>query len=255
LDWAVNSDNVHAYSTLISGGFSTGSYAEFNLATHVGDELTAVTANREKLKVELNLPTEPVWLEQVHGEVVIDADEYRYSTPAVSSSTQSAPQADASVSRAKGTVCAVLTADCLPVFFCNMAGTEVAVAHAGWRGLHAGIIRATIKKMHSSAEELLVSLGPAIGSQAFEVGDDVKQAFVEKNSRYLSAFNPVDEAMNNKHYLCDIYQLARIELALLGVNPERITGGQYCTFSEVNRFYSFRRQKQTGRMANLIWLT
>ncbi len=250
LDWKGKPKSVHACSTLSTGGASTGSFSTFNLATHVGDDLTAVTANRKKLSTDKNLPAEPVWLEQVHGDHVIVADEIGDSLPSGRNSALPIPQADASVSRKKNTVCAVLTADCLPVFFCNQSGTEVAVAHAGWRGLYAGIITQTIKKMRSPMTEILFYLGPAIGAQAFEVGEEVFKAFVSKNKRNSSAFKFV----NNGHYLCDIYQLARIELQSLGVDPAGISGGHYCTFSETNRFYSYRRQQQTGRMANLIWL-
>lgn len=254
IDWAIKPVNVRAYTTLISGGFSSGDYAEFNLASHVDDDLTAVKANRKKLSSDLNLPTEPVWLEQVHGDKVIVADEID-SFLSTGEGSRSIPQADASIARKKGTVCVALTADCLPVFFCNQSGSEVAVAHAGWRGLCAGVIHRTIEKMHSPVEEILISFGPAIGEGAFEVGEEVKQAFTKKDQCYNLAFKPVPDIEQKRYYLCDIYLLARIELQLLGVDPARITGSKYCTYSEANRFYSYRRQKQTGRMANLIWRT
>jgi hypothetical protein len=248
LHWPENGSakpaNVQACTTLISGGYSTGKYSQYNLATHVGDDALAVKANRAKLVEDLSLPAEPVWLEQVHSNKVVVADK----KAALAASVQTALQADASISRTKGVVCAVLTADCLPVFFCNLSGTEVAVAHAGWRGLHAGIIGNTVKAMKSSPEEIMVSLGPAIGAKVFEVGKEVKQAFADKDSRNLKAF-----AENRKgHYLCDIYQLARIELQSAGI--ARVAGGGYCTYSEDQRFYSYRRRQNTGRMANLIWL-
>lgn len=236
--------NVQAVTTLRKGGVSTGDFCEYNLATHVNDDLQAVKTNREKLKQDLQLPSEPFWLEQVHSNKVVcidDIDNIQASAPAVI-------QADASISRNKGKVCVVLTADCLPVFFCNQAGTEVAVAHAGWRGLHAGIISNTIKAMHSSSDELLVSLGPAIGAKVFEVGNEVMQAFVEKDRNNLEAFTETRKG----HYLCDIYQLARTELQSAGIS--RIAGGGYCSYTEKHRFYSYRRQHNTGRMASLIWL-
>jgi len=243
-------DNVQAYTTLILGGVSTGDYSQFNLAAHVGDDLLAVKANRVKLVEDLRLPAEPVWLEQVHSNRVIFAEQQVASDSAASQpAKQAIVQADASISRQKGVVCAVLTADCLPVFFCNQSGTEVAVAHAGWRGLHAGLLSNTVKTMKSPAEELLVSLGPAIGVEAFEVGDEVFRAFVDKNSKNKSAFVKTGK----HHYLCDIYQLARIELRSVGV--VQIAGENYCTYSEPQRFYSYRRQKNTGRMASLIWLS
>ncbi len=237
---SVQPDNVHAFTTLRTGGVSTGGYSDYNLADHVGDELHAVLSNRAKLRDDLSLPAEPVWLEQVHSNKVIRADEM---------SAGQIVQADASFTAKKGVVCVVMTADCLPVFICNQAGTEVAVAHAGWRGLHAGIITNTVKAMQSSAQQLLVSLGPAIGAEAFEVGEDVLTAFVDKNSANRSAF----VATTKGHYLCDIYQLARTELESIGV--EKITGGNHCTYREEQHFYSYRRQAKTGRMASLIWLS
>jgi len=240
VNWPVKPVNVQAFTTLRSGGVSSGDYSEFNLATHVGDDLLAVKSNRKKMCKDLALPTEPVWLEQVHSNKVFSLDKTNI--------IQSSIQADASITCEKGVVCAVLTADCLPVFFCNNTGTEVAVAHAGWRGLHAGIISNTVKAMFSSAEDILVSLGPAIGPKTFEVGDEVYRAFVDKNAINQSAF----VAVKKGHYLCDIYQLARYELQALGVC--QITGGEHCTYSEGDQFYSYRKQQNTGRMANLIWI-
>lgn len=237
---SVQPENVHAFTTLRTGGVSKGGYSEYNLADHVGDEPQAVRSNRAKLRNDLSLPAEPVWLEQVHSNKVVRADEI---------SAGQIVQADASFTAKKGVVCVVMTADCLPVFICNQAGTEVAVAHAGWRGLHAGIITNTIKAMQSSAEQLLVSLGPAIGAGEFEVGEDVLMAFVDKNSANRSAFVSTTKG----HYLCDIYQLARTELRSIGV--EKVAGGNDCTYREEQRFYSYRRQQKTGRMASLIWLS
>jgi hypothetical protein len=242
-DWPQTSlkkpENVHAFTTLRNGGFSSGDYEEYNLAMHVGDELQSVNSNRTKLREDLCLPAEPVWLEQVHSNTVICADDV---------AANNIVQADASFSRKKGVVCAVMTADCLPVFFCDQAGAEVAVAHAGWRGLHAGIISNTVAAMQTPADEILVSLGPAIGPQAFEVGEEVLHAFVSKNSLNKTAFVATTEG----HYLCDIYQLAHIELQSTGIRL--VAGGDYCTYSETQRFFSYRKQPNTGRMASLIWL-
>ncbi|MBL4712280.1 MAG: peptidoglycan editing factor PgeF [Gammaproteobacteria bacterium] len=247
--WHDSLGHVHAITTLIKGGCSTGDFATFNLATHVGDDLVSVVNNRKKLQTDCKLQTTPAWLEQVHGKKIICADE-RIDTYANQQhgDSKTLPQADASFTQTKGVVCAALTADCLPVFFCNKTGTEVAVAHAGWRGLHAGIITNTVKAMSSPVADLLVSLGPAIGAQAFEVGTDVFRAFVDANHQNERAF----VATSDGHYLCDIYQLARIELCALGINE--ITGGDYCTYGDEQLFYSFRRQQTTGRMANLIWM-
>jgi len=227
---------VKACTTLKYGGASSGNFSAFNLATHVDDKLTAVMKNRQKLFDDLKLPSEPIWLEQVHSNTVVLAE-----------NTVNQP-ADASVTQVSGVVCAVLTADCLPVFFCNLSGSEVAIAHAGWRGLHAGIISKIIAAMSSKVDEILVHLGPAIGPQSFEVGMDVFNAFVESNPENKAAF----VATSKKHYLCDLYQLARIELQSLGI--QRITGGDYCTYQDHQQFYSFRRSAQTGRMASLIWI-
>jgi len=240
--WSANKpENIQAVTTLINGGVSTGDYSEFNLASHVGDDLQAVNSNRKKLRDDLQLPTEPVWLDQVHSNKVVVLDE--------EAGSQATVQADASISRTKGIVCSVLTADCLPVFFCNQTGTEVAVAHAGWRGLHAGILSNTLEAMNASANEVLASLGPAIGPQAFEVGEEVYQAFMDKKPANKPAFT----AATKGHYLCDIYQLAGIELQLAGV--KQIAGGNACTYREDHRFYSYRRQNNTGRMASVIWLS
>ncbi|NOQ87589.1 MAG: peptidoglycan editing factor PgeF [Gammaproteobacteria bacterium] len=233
-------DNVHAFTTLRNGGVSIGDFNEYNLAKHVGDDAQSVKSNRAKLVEDLYLPAEPVWLEQVHSNIVICADD---------TAAGDVIPADASFSRKKGVVCAVMTADCLPVFFCNQAGNEVAVAHAGWRGLHAGIISNTIAAMQTPADEILVSLGPAIGPQMFEVGEEVLHAFVSKNSINKTAF----VATSQDRYLCDIYQLAHIELQSIGIG--QAAGGGYCTYSEAHRFYSYRKQQNTGRMASLIWLT
>ncbi|PCI04789.1 MAG: multi-copper polyphenol oxidoreductase [Gammaproteobacteria bacterium] len=239
--WQRCPEHVHAITTLKNGGFSTGEFSTFNLAGHVGDDVSSVKNNRAKLRTDCQLPSEPIWLEQVHGNKVINADAQRVKNTGLI-------QADASFTQTKGVVCAVLTADCLPVFFCNKAATEVAVAHAGWRGLHAGIISQTVQAMSSPAAEILVSLGPAIGPRAFEVGGDVFRAFVDANRQNVSAF----VATTRGHYLCDIYQLARNELRSLGI--DNIAGGDYCTFRDEQLFYSFRRQKNTGRMSNLIWI-
>lgn len=244
-----NLSNVHAVTTLRSGGVSSGDFSAFNLAGHVGDDSRAVKANRKKLVKDLQLPAEPVWLEQVHSNTVICADDIFPDSGLQKPLQEKTFQADASFSRNKGVVCTVMTADCLPVFICNNSGTEIAVAHAGWRGLHAGIISNTVAAMRSQPEELLVALGPAIGPAVFEVGEEVFSAFVNKNDTNESAF----VSNTPGHYLCDIYQLARNELISLGVN--KVSGGDHCTYREDSLFYSFRKQKITGRMASLIWMT
>jgi YfiH family protein len=184
----------------------------------------------------LALPAEPVWLEQTHSNFVINAAQ-----------TTTLQQADASVSNQVGVVCAVLTADCLPLLICSTDGQQIAAIHAGWKGLLAGIITNTVNALATT--EVLVWLGPAIGVACFEVGAEVRAVFVEKSAAFASAFTQIS---NNK-YLADIYQLARIELATLGIHA--VYGGEFCTVTEQARFYSYRRDTQTGRLATLIWRT
>lgn len=226
--------NVHAATTLRSGGVSAGVYARLNPATHVGDDHEHVQQNRVLIRRMLALPSEPVWLEQVHGNAVVQAEQ-----------VTGLPAADASFSHAAGVVCTVLTADCLPVLFCTRDGQTIAAAHAGWRGLLAGVLSNTLAAMQAS--DVLVWLGPAIGARCFEVGAEVRAAFVQKNVQFATAFIAQDAT----HYLADIYQLARIELSTAGACD--IYGGGFCTVTEQERFFSYRRDKQTGRMATLIW--
>ena len=233
-DWPLPS-HVHAATTLRSGGVSNGSYASLNPADHVDDDPVCVKSNRAIISNMLQLPAEPVWLSQVHGTRVIKADE--------ASGTETA---DASFSYRAGTVCAVMTADCLPVLFCGDAGNIVAAAHAGWRGLQAGVIEQTLKAMNCN--DVSVWLGPAIGPKHFEIGDDVRSAFVTTNSKASSAFK--DNGPGK--WLANIYQLAKLQLNELGI--DRIYGGNFCTVTDTQRFYSYRRDgAATGRMASLIW--
>ena len=227
--------NVHAVMTTRNGGLSKLPYDSFNLATHVDDDLENVLENRRLLKTELALPTEPFWLEQIHSNIVVEA-----------SNDLILPKADASFSNNKDVVCVVMTADCLPVLMCSKDGTKIAAIHAGWRGLESGIISNTVAALKT--KELIVWLGAAIGAECFEVGDDVREAFLKKSADYSTAFKA-----REKGWLADIYQLARIELAHLGITA--IYGGEFCTMTDTERFYSYRREKQTGRMATLIWRT
>jgi YfiH family protein len=229
--------NVHAASTLRSGGVSREPYDTFNLAAHVGDELQAVTENRRLLKSALRLSAEPAWLEQIHSDIVVEV-----------ASASPPPRADASVARIAGSVCAILTADCLPVLFCSRDGDRVAAAHAGWRGLAAGILDTTVGSLGLPGGELIAWLGPAISQQAYEVGDDVRIACLARDSGAASAFKPNARG----RWQCDLYQLARRNLAQLGVHA--VYGGDYCTYADSDRFYSFRRDGQCGRMATLVWM-
>ena len=232
-DWSLPT-RVRALVTTRAGGVSLPPYASFNLGDHVGDDPSAVARNRARLRA--SLPAEPTWLAQVHGIVVADANE-----------ASGVPEADAVVARGSGAVCAVLTADCLPVLFCNRAGTEVAAAHAGWRGLCDGVLEATVACFADKPENILAWLGPAIGPEAFEVGPEVRDAFIIKDGKAEDAFRPVGEK-----YFADIYRLARQRLANVGVT--QIFGGDRCTLSEKDDFFSYRRDKMTGRMASFIWL-
>jgi hypothetical protein len=234
-DWPAPSW-VQAVSTTRAGGVSTGAYASLNLALHVADDPQAVSDNRTRLREALALPTEPVWLNQVHGRGIVDADR---AVPGA--------EGDGAVSRTPGHVCAVMTADCLPVLLCDRAGTVVAAAHAGWRGLADGVIEATVAAMGVPGNSLLAWLGPAIGPQAFEVGDDVRAAFMAHDPLAAEAFEP-----HGKRWHADIYRLAHQRLAALGV--EQVHGGGLCTYADAARFYSYRRDGATGRMATLVWL-
>lgn len=230
-DWPAP-PKIRALVTTRNGGVSSGPYASLNLATHVGDDPAAVTRNRALLRA--HLPAEPVWLEQVHGTDVQNA-------------ALGNARADASYARQSEIVCAVMTADCLPVLFCDRHATVVAAAHAGWRGLVAGVLESTISAMAAHPEDILAWLGPAIGPLSFEVGDEVRAKFVDAHSASAAAF-----MRQGDRWLADLYALARLRLHAAGI--ARIYGGGECTFRDRERFFSFRRDGETGRMASLIWL-
>lgn len=224
---------VHAAMTLRCGGVSKAPFASLNPALHVADNSSDVLRNRALLKELLQLPSEPVWLNQTHSNRVVCADQ------------PPTEAADASFTEHSGVVCAVLTADCLPVVFCSRDGKKIAAAHAGWRGLQAGILSNTVTALQTT--DLSVWLAPAIGASCFEVGTEVRELFCDKNGYSAQAF----VSKTNGKWLADIYQLARLELAQLGVT--QVVGGEFCTVSDPQRFYSYRRDGQTGRMATLIW--
>ncbi len=231
--------HVRTASTLRTGGVSAVPFDSLNLGDHVGDAPEAVRANRQRLAQALQLPNAPCWLNQVHGARVIEAGSW--ATP---------PQADACIARSAGQVCVVMTADCLPVLICSRDGDRVAAAHAGWRGLAGGIFESTVSSLGLPGSQLMAWLGPAIGPQVFEVGDEVRIAFMAKEAAAAQAFKPSYRA---GHWLADLYLLARQELARLGV--QAVYGGGLCTYSDEARFFSYRRESRTGRMASLIWLT
>jgi YfiH family protein len=231
---------VHALTTLRRGGSSTGSHAGLNLAAHVGDEPPNVLENRRRLRLAAALPDEPAWLEQVHGVAVYTHDGPLPSTP---------PRADAAVTSTPGHVCAVLTADCLPAVLASRDGTRVGVAHAGWRGLADGVLEATVGALGVPPAEIVAWLGPAIGPQSFEVGDEVRAAFIARDPESAGAFVPNAAGRHQ----ADLYGLARMALARAGVHA--VTGGGWCTVADADRFYSFRRDgARTGRMATLAWI-
>lgn len=234
-DWPAPSW-VRALTTTRQGGSSRTPFAAMNLADHVEDDPETVATNRRHLREMLSLPAEPVWLRQVHGRGIVTLDR-----------SAAGVEADGAVSYTPGQVCAVLTADCLPVLLCDRAGTRVGAAHAGWRGLAEGVIEAAVAALGLPGTSLMAWLGPAIGPHAFEVGDEVRTAFVAQNPESSSAFVPKAERWH-----ADLYRLAHQRLAALGI--DEVYGGEWCTYEDHERFYSYRRDGRTGRMASLIWL-
>ena len=234
--WPVSA-GIRACVTTRHGGVSNAPFDGLNLGNHVGDDPQAVAHNRQLVRQALQLPAEPVWLQQTHSISTINADDRPSDCPA-----------DASWTDQPGVICAVMTADCLPVFFANQKQRRVAVAHAGWRGLADGILEATVDALDCPPNELTVWLGPAIGSSAFEVGDDVRDAFTGYNREATQAFKP----KSSGKWLADLYLLACQRLNAAGIGA--ISGGEFCTYSDNERFFSYRRDGKTGRMASLIWL-
>ena len=227
--------NVKSLQTTRAGGISSPPYDSFNLGDHVGDAPLAVERNR--ILLNRLLPSEPVWLEQVHGIRVANAD-----------MASCLPQADACIARHRAAVCVVMTADCLPVLLCDTQGSVVGAAHAGWKGLAAGVIEATVQAMDVAPENIMVWLGPAISQNEFEVGDEVRAAFVAIQPQAASAFIPG----RNGKWFADLCALARLRLNALGITA--IYGGGYCTYRERERYFSYRRDGATGRMGTFIWL-
>ena len=234
-DWPAP-PGVRSLSTYRGGGVSGGPYASLNLGDHVGDDPGAVMENRRRLKREAALPSEPHWLAQVHGTAVADLDAEVPRGPA-----------DAAFTRHPGRVCAILTADCLPLLFAAESGEAVGAAHAGWRGLAAGVIEAAFRALRTDPDRTLVWLGPAIGPRHFEVGGEVREAFARQDAGAREAFTPNPRG----RFMADLEVLARRRLASLGIN--RIYGGGECTYAAADRYFSHRRDGQCGRQATLIW--
>jgi len=232
--------NVKLASTqrFIDGGKSLGSFENFNLALHVNDSSDRVLDNRKILKAHYDLPSDPVWINQTHSSICVDA-----------SSIKANIEADASYSSQVGIVCAIMTADCLPVFVSKKDGSMVGIAHAGWRGLVSGVIENLVSSFNSDGEDLVVHLGPAISKNYFEVGDEVRKLYLSKNVNFRRSFS----TKNNKNYL-DLYDAARVILE--GFKIKSISGGNRCTYKESSDFFSYRRDGvDSGRMAHLIWMT
>ncbi|PHQ80712.1 MAG: hypothetical protein COB66_04145 [Coxiella sp. (in: Bacteria)] len=229
--------NIHAFTTTRDGGVSLAPFDSFNLASHVNDNPDHVMANRQQLMQQHNLPRMPIWLNQTHTT---------YPVELAANSTTLSQECDAAYTRCADMPCTVLTADCLPLLVCNRQGTEVAAIHAGWRGLQAGVIENTIDQLTSSPDDLLVWLGPAIGPSAFEINNEIRLAFLARYPQNSVAFKQV-----NQCWFADIYALARVSLQSRGIS--QIFGGDYCTFSENEHFFSYRRDGLTGRMASIIW--
>jgi len=255
-DWPAPK-NVRALQTTRLGGISSKPYVSLNLGDHVGDAPLVVARNRMLLNTLL--PSEPVWLKQVHGTVVANAD-----------MASCLPQADACIARHCDAVCVVMTADCLPVLLCDQQGGVVGAAHAGWKGLAAGVIETTVQAMDIAPQNLMAWLGPAISQPAFEVGSEVRAVFVDADPKAAAAFTPsiaLTDTLSHEggenitpyslrgegeKWLADIYALARLRLNALGIS--HIYGGGYCTYREDKRFFSYRRDGVTGRMGTFIWI-
>jgi len=238
-NWAAP-NNVHAIQTTRLGGVSVAPYDSLNLGDHVEDYPQHVAHNRQLLAPYV--PTEPVWMQQVHGVDVIDAAKSRCIE-----------SADAAYVTQPKVVCAVMTADCLPILLCDQQGSVVAAVHAGWRSLCDGVIEQTVEKMDVEANQLMAWLGPAIGPDAFEVGEEVRAQFLAQDAQAEQAFKPSTLKSEGNRYLADLYAIAKQRLQALGVM--QIDGGGLCTYTDAARFFSFRRDGATGRMATLIWLT
>ena len=241
-DWLAPK-NVCALQTTRVGGVSSAPYDSLNLGDHVGD--APMTVARNRMLLNSLLPSEPVWLEQVHGTVVANAD-----------MANCLPRADACIARRRGSVCVVMTADCLPILLCDSQGSVVCAAHAGWKGLAAGVIESAVRAMEASPQDLMAWFGPAISQRHFEVGNDVRTVFVNTNPQAGEAFTPSPRKGEGRgegdKYFANLYLLARQRLNALGIN--KIYGGSYCTFNDRERFFSYRRDGVTGRMGTFIWI-
>jgi YfiH family protein len=230
---------VHAFTTTRAGGVSVGDFAQLNLADHVGDDSDRVEENRQRLVSLCNLPSEPLWLEQVHGTRVVNA-----------TTTATHVRADSSYADGPGVVCAVLTADCVPVFLCNRLGDRIGIIHVGWRGLAAGVVEKALEQLGMTRSDVLAWLGPAIGPRAFEIGEDVKSALHDGYPGFESCFTKAPEAHK---WMANLYALVCRRLHYSGIDNCHYDES-LCTFSQPDRFFSYRRDRDCGRMASVIWI-
>ncbi len=235
-DWPAP-NNIKAFTTTRLNGVSPAPFQSFNLAHHVGDALENVLHNRTTLKKNLQLPSDPVWLNQVHSNRINHLD-----------INDNLETADGAYTTQKNKICVILTGDCLPILLCDKTGTEIAAVHGGWRGLVSGVIESALAYFNNSPDQIYAWLGPAIGPKVYEVGDDVRDQFVAVDKNAQLAFESIKESK----WLANIYLLAQQRLQKCGVNE--IFGGNFCTYTDKEKFFSHRRDKETGRMANLIWI-
>lgn len=241
--------NIHAFTTTRVGGVSLAPFDSLNMGSKTGDILDNVAENRSRLIQDQQIPSEPYWLNQTHSTTVLDISQIPLQTPIGIVNNKRMLDADASYTRQAKQVSVVLTADCMPVLFCSVKGDEVASAHAGWRGLCHGILEKTVKKFICPVSDILVWLGPAISAKKFEVGAEVKKQFEAVAPEAKNAFKLINE--KEQKYLADLYLIAKQRLTAVGIT--HIFGGDYCTFTEQDKFYSYRRENKTGRMASMIW--
>ena len=229
--------NYLSTNRFIEGGSSLGNFKNFNLALHVNDNRNNVLSNRALLRDYFDLPSDPIWVNQTHSTICLDA-----------SFIKSLVEADATYTSKSGVICGILTADCLPLFICKKDGSMVGIAHAGWKGLVSGVIENLIKAFKSNGDDLLVHLGPAISINSFEVGEEIKELYLSKNKNFDRSFSFI----NNRHYL-DLYDAAKVILESFNITS--ISGGDKCTYREAKKYFSYRRDGvDSGRMAHLIWL-
>lgn len=250
-DWSAPA-GVRCAFTLRRGGVSAAPYNSLNVGAHVGDVAYAVQGNRRRVRESLQVPAEPVWLQQVHGTDVVNLDVLvgqPCAAASVGAALGDAARGDAAVTRTAGRVCVIQVADCMPVLFAARDGSAVGAAHAGWRGLAGGVLEQTVRALGVPPARLIAWVGPTISQEHFEVGDDVRAAFLSQDAGASPAF----AANTRGRWQCDLYALARRRLAALGVND--VSGGGWCTYADAARFFSYRRDGQCGRMAALIWMS